>query len=48
MMVVSHEQVENQLKNANDYFRVRPADDVNAFVIHVGHNARLSVFRRFN
>ena len=37
LMIISHEQLEARLHNAADYFRVRPTEDINAFVLHVRH-----------
>ena len=45
-MVVSHEQLENRLHNAGAYFRIRPADDINAFVLYVRPRCQVSVLKR--
>ena len=45
-MVVSHEQLESKLRNAGDYFRIRPADDVNAFILYVRPRFQVSILKR--
>ena len=47
-MVVSHEQMDTHLRNSNDYFRIRPSEDINAFVLYIRHQARISIVRRID
>ena len=46
LMVISQEQLETCLHNSSDYFRVRPSEDVNAFVMHVRHQCRVGIVKR--
>ena len=46
LMVISQEQLENSLHNSSDYIRVRPSEDVNAFVMHVRHQCKVGIVKR--
>ena len=46
LMLISQEQLETNLNNSQQYFRVHPADDINAFVLFVRTNFKISIMNR--
>ena len=45
-MVVSFEQLEEQLQNSTRYFRINPQDDINIFVLFVKSHFNIAIMSR--